>query len=59
MLKATLLDSKPETLFETSKPKKDIKVEDIKDVIDELGLRYKRVDEIDIYNILAFLEEQK
>ena len=59
MLKATLLKSKPETLFETSKPKKDIKVEDIKEAIEKLGLKYKRVDEIDIFNILSVLKEQK
>ncbi len=59
MLKATLLKNKPETLFETSKPKKDIKVEDIKEAIEKLGLKYKRVDEIDIFNILSLLKEQK
>ncbi len=59
MLKATLLKSKPETLFETSKPKNGIKVEDIKEAIEKLGLKYKRVDEIDIFNILSVLKEQK
>lgn len=59
MLKATLLKCKPERLFETSKPKEGIKVEDIKEAIDKLDLKYKRVDEVDIYNILAFLKEQK
>lgn len=59
MLKATLLKGKPETLFETSKSKKDIRVEDIKDAVEKLGLKYKRVDEIDIFNILSVLKEQK
>ena len=59
MLKATLLKGKPETLFETSKPKKGIKVEDIKEAIEKLDLKYKRVDEIDIFNILSLLKEQK
>ena len=59
MLKATLLDSKPETLFETANPKKGIKVEDIKEAIEKLDLKYKRVDEIDIYNILSLLKGQK
>jgi len=59
VLKATLLKGKPETLFETSKPKKDIRVEDIKEAIEKLGLKYKRVDEIDIFNILSVLKEQK
>ncbi len=59
MLKATLLKDKPENLFETSKPKKDIRVEDIKEAIKKLGLEYKRVDEIDIFNILSVLKEQK
>jgi len=59
VLKATLLKGKPETLFETSKPKKGIKVEDIKEAIEKLDLKYKRVDEIDIFNILSLLKEQK
>jgi len=59
VLKATLLKDKPKTLFETSKPKKGIKVEDIKEAIEKLDLKYKRVDEIDIFNILSLLKEQK
>ena len=59
MLKATLLKGKPERLFETSKAKKDIRVEDIKEAIDKLDLKYKRVDEIDIFNILSLLKGQK
>lgn len=59
MLKATLLDSKPKSLFVTDKSNKNIKVEDIKEAIEKLDLKYKRVDEIDIYNILSFLKEQR
>jgi len=59
VLKATLLKDKPKRLFEISKPKKGIRVEDIKEAIEKLDLRYKRVDEIDIFNILSLLKEQK
>ena len=59
MLKATILKGKPEKLFETSKSKESIKVEDVKEAIEKLDLKYRRVDEVDIYNILAFLKEQK
>ena len=59
MLKATLLKAKPESLFETSKLKKGIRVEDIKEAIEKLDLKYKRVDEIDIFNILSLFKEQK
>jgi len=59
VLKATLLKGKPETLFETSKLKKGIRVEDIKEAIEKLDLKYKRVDEIDIFNILSLFKEQK
>ena len=59
MLKATLLKGKPDRLFETSKPKQGIRVEDIKEAIERLDLKYKRVDEIDIFNILSILKEQK
>jgi len=59
VLKATLLDSKPKSLFVTDKSNKNIKVEDIKEAIEKLDLKYKRVDEIDIYNILSFLKEQR
>ena len=59
MLKATLLESKPNTLLATNKSNKDMKVEDIKEAIEKLDLKYRRVDEIDIFNILSILKEQK
>ena len=59
MLKATLLDSKPATLFAPAKDKKGISVESITAAMQELGLKYRKVDEIDIYNILSLLKEKK
>ena len=57
MIKAVLLDKKPLLKFK-SKQKKSSKL-DIKSVIvaiEALNLKYKRVDELDIYNILNYLE---
>jgi len=57
VIKAVLLDKKPLLKFK-SKQKKSSKL-DIKSVIvaiEALNLKYKRVDELDIYNILNYLE---
>ena len=60
MLKATLLNKKPN--FKPSKDSKKaevIKIEQISKAIDRLGLKYKRVDEMDIYNIIEYLSKEE
>ena len=58
MLKAKLLDKKP-NLEVKIKKSKAISVDDISKIIDELNLKYKRIDEIDIYNIIKILLDSK
>ena len=58
MLKAKLLDKKPNLEVKVKKSKA-ISVEDISKIIDELNLKYKRIDEIDIYNIIKILLDSK
>jgi len=58
LLKAKLLDKKPNLEVKVKKSKA-ISVEDISKIIDELNLKYKRIDEIDIYNIIKILLDSK
>ena len=59
MLKAKLLDKKPSisTKIISEKSKKDITIQGINLAIDALDLKYKKIDELDIYNIFTYLKE--
>jgi CO dehydrogenase/acetyl-CoA synthase delta subunit len=57
VLKAILLDKKPKIEFKSKEEDiESVSIEDIKVAIEALNLKYKRVDELDIYNILNYIE---
>jgi len=57
VLKAKLLDKKPDIVYKYKKASKGLSVEEINSAIENLGLKYKRVDELDIYNIFSYIKE--
>jgi len=57
VLKAKLLDKKPDIVYKDKKASKGLSVEEINSAIENLGLKYKRVDELDIYNIFSYIKE--
>ncbi len=58
MVKATLLDKKPK-FKKVTKKDNSLSLDDIRVAIDIFNLKYKRVDEIDIYNIINYLDSYK
>ena len=59
MLKATLLKKRPKFKKISKKESDSLNIEDIKVAIEIFNLKYKRVDEIDIYNIINYLDSYK
>jgi len=57
--KAIFLDKKPKLKIKNKEKYAKLSVESIKIAIKELNLEYKRVDEVDIYNIFIYLEQKK
>jgi len=55
VLKAKLLESKPN--LELKDSENNDMLSQINIAIDKLGLKFKRVDEVDIYNIYQFIKE--
>jgi hypothetical protein len=59
VLKATLLKKRPKLKKISKKESDSLNIEDIKVAIEIFNLKYKRVDEIDIYNIINYLDSYK
>jgi len=59
VLKATLLKKRPKFKKVSKSRDNSLNIEDIKVAIEVFNLKYKRVDEIDIYNIINYLDSYK
>jgi len=61
LIKATLLKEKPDiTLDNCSKANRGVfSIDSINQAFKELDLQYKRVDEVDVYNLIEYLSSKK
>ena len=59
MLKATLLKKRPKFKEEQKLKSDSLSIKDIKVAMEIFNLKYKRVDEIDIFNIISYIDSYK
>jgi len=61
LIKATLLSKKPEISLDKSSKASNgtFSIDSINQAFKELDLKYKRVDEVDVYNLIEYLSSKK
>ena len=61
MIKATLLRKKPKIALDKSSKVSNgtFSIDSISQAFKELNLQYKRVDEVDVYNLIEYLSSKK
>ena len=61
MIKATLLKEKPKISLDKSSKASNgtFSIDSINQAFKELDLQYKRVDEVDVYNLIEYLSSKK
>ena len=61
MIKATLLSKKPKISLDKSSKASNgtFSIDSINQAFKELDLQYKRVDEVDVYNLIEYLSSKK
>jgi len=59
VLKAKLLNNKPKFDLKKNNITQEITIAEIKSAIEKLNFNYKKLDEIDIFNILSYIKSSK
>jgi len=61
LIKATLLKEKPNIALDKSSKASNgtFSIDSINQAFKELDLQYKRVDEVDVYNLIEYLSSKK
>jgi len=61
LIKATLLSKKPNIALDKSSKASNgtFSIDSINQAFKELDLQYKRVDEVDVYNLIEYLSSKK